>query len=70
MRQKILIGEPIESNCPENMRHSKYARQLIAKSREEVWRLYGELYKRFGDCGSYLPEETASFNKENSGEKP
>lgn len=70
MRQKILIGEPIESNCPENMRHSKYARQLIAKSRAEVWRLYGELYDRFGDCGTYLPEETAVFKQENSGEKP
>ena len=70
MRQKILIGEPIESRCPENMRHSKYARELIAKSRAEVWRLYGELYRRFGDCGTYLPEETAMFKQVNDGDKP
>ncbi|MDE7230839.1 MAG: 1-acyl-sn-glycerol-3-phosphate acyltransferase [Oscillospiraceae bacterium] len=62
MRQKILIGEPIESRCPEDMRHSKYARQLIEKSRGEVWQLYGSLLRRFGDCGTYLPEETAGFN--------
>lgn len=56
MRQKILIGQPIESSCPEDMRRSKYARQLMAQAQSEVRRLYGELVKRFGDCGTYPKE--------------
>lgn len=54
MRQKILIGAPIESNCPENMRHSKYARQLISQSRDAVEALYKTLVERYGDVGTYL----------------
>lgn len=57
MRQKILIGQPIESSCPEDMRRSKYARQLMAQAQSEVRRLYGELVKRFGDCGTYPKEK-------------
>ena len=56
MRQKILIGQPIESSCPEDMRRSKYARQLMAQAQSEVRRLYGELVERFGDCGTYPKE--------------
>lgn len=56
MRQKILVGAPIESKCPQNMRHSKYARQLIAAAEADVKRLYGRLYKQYGDCGTY-PQE-------------
>ena len=70
MRQKLLIGEPIESHCPEDMRHSKFARQLIAKSREAVWELYGKLIEKYGDCGMYLPEEIEKFNKKNDGSEP
>lgn len=56
MRQKILIGEPIESACPEDMRRSKYARMLMESAREEVRGLYRELVRRCGDCGSYPNE--------------
>ena len=56
MRQKILVGEPIESACPEDMRRSKYARLLMEQAQGEVWRLYGELVHRYGDCGSYPNE--------------
>lgn len=56
MRQKILIGQPIESSCPEDMRRSKYARQLMSQAQSEVRRLYGELVERFGDCGTYPKE--------------
>ena len=55
-RQKILIGAPIESRCPEDMRRSKYARQLMEQARGEVRGLYGELVKRYGDCGTYPNE--------------
>lgn len=53
MRQKILVGEPIESNCPEDMRRSKYARQLMEQAHRKVRELYGELVRRYGDCGTY-----------------
>lgn len=53
MRQKILVGEPIESNCPENMRRSKYARHLMEQAHGKVRELYGELVRRCGDCGTY-----------------
>ena len=56
MRQKILIGEPIESACPEDMRRSKYARILMERACEEVRGLYRELVRRCGDCGSYPNE--------------
>lgn len=55
-RQKILIGEPIESHCPEDMRCSKYARQLMSQARTEVRRLYAEAVRRYGGCGSYPKE--------------
>ncbi len=61
MRQKILIGEPIMSLCPPDMRPSKYARVLSEKSKEAVTELYGELVRMYGDCGTY---------KVNYGEKP
>jgi 1-acyl-sn-glycerol-3-phosphate acyltransferase len=59
MRQKILVGEPIESNCPPDMRHSKYARELIAKAETDVKRLYDELCEEYGDCGTYNKSKTA-----------
>lgn len=54
MRQKMLVGEPIESNCPENMRPSKYARQLIEQSEQAVKDLYGQMLEKYGDCGQYV----------------
>lgn len=53
MRQKILIGEPIMTVCPNDMRYSKYAAVLSAKSKEAVTKLYGELAEKYGDCGTY-----------------
>ncbi|MBQ9948108.1 MAG: 1-acyl-sn-glycerol-3-phosphate acyltransferase [Oscillospiraceae bacterium] len=52
-RQKILIGSPIESRCPKDMRHSKYARQLAQQAEAEVKRLYGKLEKQYGKLPVY-----------------
>lgn len=52
-RMKMLIGEPIESNCPEDMRPSKYARQLIAQSEQAVRALYSRMTEKYGNCGQY-----------------
>lgn len=52
-RQKMLVGEPIESDCPEDMRPSKYARQLIAQSEQAVKDLYAQMRDKYGDCGQY-----------------
>ncbi len=52
-RQTILVGEPIESNCPADMRHSKYARGLMAQAQTDVGALYDELTAQYGDCGTY-----------------
>lgn len=57
MRQKILIGKPISCVCPEDMRRSKFARQLSAQAQAEVKRLYGELEAKYGSCGTYAAEE-------------
>ncbi len=48
MRMKFYIGEPIESDCPPDMRHSKYARELIAKAKTAVEGNRELLEKRFG----------------------
>lgn len=53
MRQKILIGEPIESKCPENMRFSKYARELMAKAQAAVEENYEILENKYGKIGQY-----------------
>ncbi len=66
MRQKILIGEPIMSVCPEDMRPGKYAKILSEKAREAVTELYGELVRTYGDCGTYK----INYGKVNYGEKP
>ena len=53
MRQKILIGDPIESKCPENVRHGKYARELMAKAQTAVEENYRILENKFGKIGQY-----------------
>lgn len=58
MRQKILVGTPIESCCPPDMRHSKYARMLCAKAQEQVEALYSELVEKYGECGQYTVKTT------------
>ena len=50
MRMKFFIGEPIESDCPPDMRHSKYARELIAKAKAAVEGNRELLEKRFGEA--------------------
>lgn len=52
-RQRILIGKAIESACPADMRHSKYAKQLAAQAEAEVKRLYGVLEQRYGKLPVY-----------------
>ncbi|MGN0687271.1 MAG: lysophospholipid acyltransferase family protein [Oscillospiraceae bacterium] len=52
-RQRILIGRPIESKCPEDMRHSKYARLLAGSCEQEVKRLYGVLEAQHGRLPVY-----------------
>ena len=61
-RQKLLIGKPIESRCPEDMRHSKYARQLIQQAESEVKRLYGVMEKQYGRLPVYSDESYAEEN--------
>lgn len=52
-RQKILIGRPIESACPQDMRHSRYAKLLAQQSEDEVKRLYGVLEQKYGKLPVY-----------------
>lgn len=61
-RQRMLVGKPIESNCPENMRHSKYARQLMEQAEQDTKRLYGILEQKYGKTDTYIE----SYAPENS----
>ena len=45
-RQRFVIGEPIEMNCPENMRHSLYAKQKIAQAQQRLSELLEESVKK------------------------
>ena len=47
-RQKILIGNPIKSECPENVRCSKYAKEISAEAEKQVKKLYLELEEKYG----------------------
>lgn len=48
MRQRVMIGEKIESSCPDNMRHSLYAKELIKQAETEVRTLRAELVEKYG----------------------
>ncbi len=61
-RQKIIIGTPIESRCPDNMRHSLYARKLAGQAEEEVAKLYGILEERYGKRSGYTAERETLKN--------
>ena len=61
-RQRLLVGKPIESSCPENMRHSQYAKQLMKQAEEETKRLYGILEQKYGKTDTY----TESYAPQNS----
>lgn len=52
-RQRMLVGNPIECSCPEDMRHSKYARQLMQQAEAETKRLYGIMEQKYGSIGTY-----------------
>lgn len=52
-RQKIFIGTPIECKCPENVRYSKYSKELMQKSENRVRRLYKALEDRYGVLDIY-----------------
>ncbi|MBE6902147.1 MAG: 1-acyl-sn-glycerol-3-phosphate acyltransferase, partial [Ruminococcaceae bacterium] len=52
-RQKIIIGKAIESCCPEDMRHSRYAKLLAKQSEDEVKRLYGIMEQKYGKLPVY-----------------
>ncbi len=62
-RQRLLVGRPIESCCPENMRHSQYAKQLMKQAEEETKRLYGIMEQKYGNIGTYT-ESYAPQNNE------
>ncbi len=55
-RQKIYIGNPIESDCPQDMRRSKYAKQLALQAENEVKRLYGIMEEEYGRLPVYSEE--------------
>lgn len=63
-RQKVLIGKPIASSCPEDMRHSKYARMLAGQAEAEVRRLYGELEQKYGKLPVYADDDFTAAKTE------
>ena len=56
-RQKILIGNPIKSECPENVRYSKYAKEISAEAEKQVKKLYLELEEKYGKGKVYYKED-------------
>lgn len=58
-RQRARVGTPIESRCPDDMRHSKYAKLLMQQSEQEVRRMYGLLEERYGRRSAYYDETFA-----------
>lgn len=60
MRQRVMIGKIIESSCPENMRHSLYARSLIKQAESEVKALRAELVEKYGT----IPQTEISEDEE------
>ena len=63
-RQKFFIGNPIESSCPEDMRHSKYARLLAGQAERDVRRLYGVLEQKYGKLPVYKDDDFSSETPE------
>lgn len=61
-RQKILIGNPIKSECPENVRCSKYAKEISAEAEKQVKKLYLELEEKYGKGKVYYKEDFSSEN--------
>ncbi len=55
-RQRIVVGKPILSECPNDVRFSRYAKELMAESEKEVRRLYGMMEQQYGRTGVYFEE--------------
>ncbi len=62
-RQKIIIGTPIESRCPENMRHSLYAKKLAREAETEVAGLYEILENKYGKRDGYTVKRETLNNR-------
>lgn len=62
-RQRLLVGTPIESKCPDNMRHSQYAKQLMNQAEDETKRLYGILEQKYGKTDTYSESYAPAENK-------
>ena len=62
-RQPLLDGTPIESKCPDNMRHSQYAKQLMKQAEHETKRLYGILEQKYGKTDTYSESYAPAENK-------
>lgn len=63
-RQRMYVGKPIESHCPDDMRHSKYARMLMSQAEADVRRLYGEFEQRFGKLPVYADDDFTAAKTE------
>lgn len=61
-RQKILIGNPIKAECPENVRYSKYAKEISVEAEKQVKKLYLELEEKYGKGKVYYKEDFSSEN--------
>ncbi len=64
-RQKITVGKPIKSNCPDDMRHSKYAKLLMQEAETEVKRMYNSMQEKYGDIGTYRLDRNSDSNFNN-----
>ena len=62
-RQRLLVGTPSESKCPDNMRHSQYAKQLMKQAEDETKRLYGILEQKYGKTDTYSESYAPAENK-------
>ncbi len=52
-RQRLIVGAEIESDCPPDLRRSKYAKLLAQQSEDEVKRLCGRLEQQYGRLPAY-----------------
>ena len=59
----IWVGTPIESKCPDNMRRSQYAKQLMKQAEDETKRLYGILEQKYGKTDTYSESYAPAENK-------
>jgi 1-acyl-sn-glycerol-3-phosphate acyltransferase len=58
-RQRLYVGKPIDCRCPENVRYSAYARQLMKDAQSEVEELYGIPESKYGRLEVYYHKSYA-----------